>query len=185
MARGAQKRIASGNASAVTTLTYGFLVSNTVYLLGNYGLWRTPASFTATSIARYVVTEAIAAFLGWQLTSMAHAGEDLAQSGLTAYMFDVVYITWFVHIASTLVSRVFWWTYAVVGRFLTQIPAYAAYLLYTHILRPYVFGRGAAPAASTPAPAAGAPADAPAVSKRQAKQQARASRGGRRTAVRT
>ena len=52
MARGAQKRIASGNASAVTTLTYGFLVSNTVYLLGNYGLWRTPASFTATSIAR-------------------------------------------------------------------------------------------------------------------------------------
>lgn len=68
---------------------------------------------------------------------------------------------------------------------LTQIPAYATYLLYTHILRPYVFGRGAAPAASTPAPTAGASAaDAPAVSKRQAKQQARASRGGRRTAAR-
>ena len=32
---------------------------------------------------------------------------------------------------------------------LTQIPAYATYLLYTHILRPYVFGRGAAPAART------------------------------------
>ncbi|KAI3623538.1 hypothetical protein CBS14141_003799 [Malassezia furfur] len=177
MARGAQKRIASGNAAAVTTLTYGFLVSNTVYLLGNYWLWRSPASFTVTSVARYAVTEAIAAFLGWQLTAMARAGEDLAQSGLTAYMFDVVYITWFVHVASTLVSRAFWWTYA--------IPAYATYLLYTHILRPYVFGRGAAPAASTPVPTAGAPAaDTPAVSKRQAKQQARASRGGRRTAAR-
>lgn len=116
MARGAQKRIASGNAAAVTTLTYGFLVSNTVYLLGNYWLWRSPASFTVTSVARYAVTEAIAAFLGWQLTAMARAGEDLAQSGLTAYMFDVVYITWFVHVASTLVSRAFWWTYAVVGR---------------------------------------------------------------------
>lgn len=114
MAKGAQKRIAAGNASAVTTLTYGFLFSNTVHLLLNFWFWRSPATLHWLPVTAYLVTEAIAAGLGLQLVAMARAGDDLGQSGLTAYMFDVVYITWFVHVTTALISRYFWWTYAVV-----------------------------------------------------------------------
>lgn len=59
---------------------------------------------------------------------------------------------------------------------LTQIPLYALYLLYTHILAPYVLGRGRAPPQAThdKAPAA---SNEPALSKRQAKLQARQARG--------
>ncbi|WFC97433.1 hypothetical protein MYAM1_000146 [Malassezia yamatoensis] len=160
MAKGAQKRIAASNNSAVRTLQYGFLLSNTIHLLLNFWVWRSPATYRWQFIALYVVSEAIAGFIAWQLTCMAHAGDDLRQSGLTAYMFDVVYITWFVHIATALVSRRFWWTYAV-------IPMYASYLLYTHILVP----------PAQPSQTAQQPVEQPQRTKRQAKQQARANRG--------
>lgn len=183
MAKGAQKRIASGNASAVNTLAYGFVISNTVHLLFNFWLWRSPATMHWRPIALYVVTEVIAAALGLQLTSMARAGDDLSQSGLTAYMFDIVYITWFVHVTTALFSRYFWWTYAVVREALTQIPAYATYLLYTHVLVPYVLG-GQSPLRRARTPSAAPAQEEAPVSKRQAKQQARASRGTRRQTVR-
>jgi len=57
---------------------------------------------------------------------------------------------------------------------LTQIPLYALYLLYKHILAPYVLRRGRGPQATQgKAPAANEPAQ----SKRQAKLQARQARG--------
>ena len=65
---------------------------------------------------------------------MAKKGSDLAAAGLTAcvlrplatnqdaddpscrYMFDVLYVTWFVHVATALVSPKFWWLYLAVSR---------------------------------------------------------------------
>ena len=76
-------------------------------------------------MALYAVSEGVAAALGMQLWTMSRRGEDLSQAGLTAYvsmyhtnkysyMFDVIYITWFVHITTALLSRYFWWTFALV-----------------------------------------------------------------------
>lgn len=40
-----------------------------------------------------------------------YAGMDLSSGGITEYMWDVIYIGWFVQIGSVLSQRV-WWTYA-------------------------------------------------------------------------
>ena len=193
MARGSQKRIAAGNAGALSTLAYGFAISNTVHLLLNFYFFRASTAGQWRPVTLYGVSEGVAAVLALQLVAMARSGDDLSQAGLTAcvvrrggcgshgrYMFDVIYITWFVHVMTAVVSRHFWWTYAV-------IPAYAAYLAYTKVLVPFVF-RGQSPlAAFRRTPEAGTASEAnaqPAVSKRQAKQQARAERGGTRTQVR-
>ncbi|KAJ9073118.1 hypothetical protein DSO57_1020007 [Entomophthora muscae] len=40
-------------------------------------------------------------------------GEDLAAKGLTSFMFDILYVSWFVQIGTTL-SNKFWWFYLVV-----------------------------------------------------------------------
>ena len=113
MAKGAQKRIASTNARAVQTLALGFAISNTLYVLAQLVRYRSPR-WPAAVLVPYLLTEAVAAGLAWQLVGMARHGADLAQAGLTAYMFDIVYITWFVHGTTALVSRHFWWTYLVV-----------------------------------------------------------------------
>ncbi|PKI83375.1 hypothetical protein MVES1_002836 [Malassezia vespertilionis] len=172
MARGAEKRIAAVNAGKLKTLAYGFLVSNTVFLLIHFAISR---SVHWRTLSAYCLTECIAAVLALQLRSMAHSGADLGQEGLTAYMFDIIYITWFVHITTSLISRHFWWVYA-------AIPLYACYAVYKKILLPFVFGgksplsfqrnSGVPSAAPTPTPE-------PQTSKRQAKQQARSNRGGR------
>lgn len=121
MAKGAQKRIASANAQATSTLLYGLAATNAVFWIAHTLLWPTSAWRTWTL---YVLSEGVAGALALQLLSMARAGDDLRQRGLTAYvkgthgryMWDVVYLTWFVHVAVSLVSPVFWWTYATVRR---------------------------------------------------------------------
>ncbi|WFD20781.1 hypothetical protein MCAP1_003035 [Malassezia caprae] len=167
MAKGAQKRLASTNARAVQTLALGFAITNTLYVIAQLVRYRS-VRWPAAVLVPYLLSEAIAAGLAWQLVGMARSGADLAQAGLTAYMFDIVYITWFVHGSTALVSRYFWWTYLV-------IPLYALYLLYTHILAPYVLGRSRAPPPATQGKAPDA--REPALSRRQAKLQARQARG--------
>lgn len=168
MARGAQKRVSHTNAQAVKTLTYGFVVANTVFVCATW-LWPPPAPYWTWTL--YAVTELVAALVAWQLVSMARSGDDLAQRGLTAYMFDFVYITWFVHVGASLVWRRLWWTYAV-------IPLYVCYLFYKHVLVKYVFPRWTGTAAPTSTQAPGAPPAADGgMSKRQAKMQARQAKG--------
>lgn len=113
MAKGAQKRIASTNARAIQTLALGFAITNTLYVIAQLVRYRS-VRWPAAVLVPYLLTEAIAVGLAWQLVGMARSGADLAQAGLTAYMFDIVYITWFVHGSTALVSRYFWWTYLVV-----------------------------------------------------------------------
>lgn len=98
----------------------------------------------------FAVTEAIAVGLWNQLQAMAQRGEELngskglvrrvpplsfASSGFISlsradtgrvdphsYMFDVLYVTWFVHVATALVSAKFWYLYWIVSRLLPIAP---------------------------------------------------------------
>lgn len=125
--------------------------------------------------------------LWWTLQSMAAQGNDLQQSGLTQYMFDVIYVTWFVQLASLVWSKL-WYLYLI-------IPGYAAYVIYQKILLPYLF-RGQSPFGSiqrllgaSGSAAAGATVNAQqqpteTMSKRQQKLQARAAKGDARVQIR-
>lgn len=66
-------------------------------------------------IARYVVTEIIAAGIALLMRDMALKGEDLNAEGLTALMWDVIFVTWAVHVGTALVWKKLWWLYAVVS----------------------------------------------------------------------
>ncbi|TKY88400.1 hypothetical protein EX895_002752 [Sporisorium graminicola] len=186
MAKGSAKKTASGNTFLLTLLRNGFLATNTIYLLVRFWLFR--SSVTKGTVFGYVVSEVIAVGLWLTLQSMAAQGNDLQQSGLTQYMFDIIYVTWFVQLASLVWSK-FWYLYLI-------IPGYGGYVIYQKILLPYLF-RGQSPFASLQgllggsrgAGASGANANAQqqpgeALSKRQQKLQARAAKGDPRVQVR-
>ncbi|KAL8279206.1 hypothetical protein RQP46_008462 [Phenoliferia psychrophenolica] len=111
------KRISAKNAQTVKQLRLGFAVSNAVYILSLF-LFRSGRSWTR--LFYYSTTEVAAVVLWQQLEAMAKKGDDLAAAGLTAYMFDVLYVTWFVHVTTALLSTKFWWLYL-------SIPSYAIY----------------------------------------------------------
>ncbi|PWZ01944.1 DUF788-domain-containing protein [Testicularia cyperi] len=184
MARGSAKKTASGNAFLLALLRNGFLATNTIYLVVRFWFFR--SSVTKGTFFAYGLSEAIAVALWLSLQSMAAQGNDLQQSGLTQYMFDIIYITWFVQIASLLWSKL-WYLYLI-------IPGYGAYVIYQKILLPYLF-RGQSPFASLQgllqggsgggAPAgAQEPQAAESMSKRQQKLQARAAKGDPRVQMR-
>lgn len=84
MARAASKKLAAQNAVMVRMLTYGFLLSNMIYLLVVFGPFRNKTRPLGWPLALYLVTEGIAAALGITLVGMARHGDDLGQPGLTA-----------------------------------------------------------------------------------------------------
>ncbi|KAE8220127.1 hypothetical protein CF319_g6300 [Tilletia indica] len=181
MAKGAAKKAASSNAQTLQLLTIGFLLSNASQLLLRFGLFRHSASWKLGLI--YISTQALAIFLWTQLRGMAKGGVNLAeQKGLTPYIFDVLYVTWFCSVAGALISDKAWYLYLV-------IPGFASYLLYTKLVVPYLFG-GRDPILSlfgsrTPSTQKGTGATdqsaaGDAQSKRQQKLQKRADRGDAR-----
>lgn len=95
----------------LTLLRNGFLATNSVYLVVRFWLFR--SSVTKSSVLAYILSEIVAVSLWLSLQSMARQGNDLQQSGLTQYMFDIVYVTWFVQLASLLWSKL-WWLYLIV-----------------------------------------------------------------------
>ena len=182
MAKAASKKQAAQNAMMVRILTYGFLITNTLHLFFIFGPFRNKTKSLFWPILKYAITEIIAGALGLTLRSMASQGDDLGQHGLTAYMFDIIYVTWFTHVTTALISNKFWYTYL-------AIPMYAAYFGYNKLIVPFILG-GKDPirsltsiftgssGQSQPAQANQANADQqPAQSKRQAKLQKRADRG--------
>ncbi|QRV76495.1 transcription factor TFIID complex subunit 8 carboxy-term protein [Ceratobasidium sp. AG-Ba] len=95
-------------------------------------------------------------------------GEDLAQSGITEWCWDIIYVTWACAVGSGLLGNWVWWLYLV-------IPLYAGFMLYTKFIGPMFFNKGApAPGTQESAAAAAAPAGQ---SKRQQKLQQRAEKG--------
>ncbi|CAO1616132.1 unnamed protein product [Jaminaea pallidilutea] len=193
MAKGASKKISSNNASSLKLLLYGFVITNALQLLLLFTPLLSSLRYRRSStwtwdLVRYVLTEAVAAGIALVMRDMASKGEDLDAQGLTALMWDVVFVTWFIHAGTALIWRRLWWIYAV-------IPLYGLFLAYTKLVVPFVF-KGQDPIAAIISKLAGAgsgaggarsshgsaPAqnEADALSKRQKKLLARADRGDAR-----
>ncbi|KAI8987107.1 hypothetical protein BDB01DRAFT_784570 [Pilobolus umbonatus] len=128
MANASSKKIATANKKTLTNLRNGFLIVNTIYILwrvvyywstfsfGQFLLYGTTAGLTYT-FYRILVSSGTPTYLP---DGSLSSGQDLNAEGLTAYMFDIIYVTWFVHITTAFISNKFWMVYLV-------IPAYAAY----------------------------------------------------------
>ncbi|KAK4049498.1 hypothetical protein OIO90_005449 [Microbotryomycetes sp. JL221] len=168
MAKGNAKRITAANSQAIQQVRLGFLISNAIYVI-HLGLFR--SGRTWTRLFYYATTEMIALVFWQQLEGMNKRGEELAQRGLTAYIFDIIYVTWFVHVTTALISTKFWYLYL-------AIPLYALYRLVTFAL-PFVRGQPspASGGASAGAGASTATAEQPTLSKRQEKLKARQEKG--------
>jgi hypothetical protein len=76
-------------------------------------------------------------------------GADLSIGGLSEYYFDIIYISWFVQLATAFVSDWGWAVYLVVchyktacfscvNLFSTQIPLFAFYKLWGAIIKPWL-----------------------------------------------
>ncbi|GAA5833690.1 hypothetical protein JCM9279_001600 [Rhodotorula babjevae] len=184
MAGANSKRIAASNARTLKQLQLGFLISAGIHLV-HFALFTSGRTYRRVLL--FAVTEAIAVGLWNQLKAMASNGTELDGSkGLVGYAFDVLYVTWFVHVATALISAQFWKLYWV-------IPIYALYRLGSFAL-PYispslaalVSGNGGANPLAAPGggdAAAGAPGEE-GLSKRQAKRKARAEKGDPRIQMR-
>ncbi|KAI9484265.1 MAG: hypothetical protein EXX96DRAFT_561609 [Benjaminiella poitrasii] len=129
MANASSKKIAAANKKTLENLRKGLLSINTIYFL-----WRIVYhwdSFTIGQFLLYIVTTSLTLVFYRVLSSsgsphyaadgsLLSSGDDLNSEGLTAYMFDIIYVTWFVHITTAFISNKFWFVYLV-------IPGYAAY----------------------------------------------------------
>ncbi|KAK4046271.1 hypothetical protein OIV83_006194 [Microbotryomycetes sp. JL201] len=166
MAKGNAKRITAANAQTIQQVRIGFAVSIAIYLL-HLVLFRSGRSWSR--LLYFTATEIIALILWQQLEGMNTRGEELAQRGLTAYIFDVIYVTWFVHVMTALVSTKFWYLYLI-------IPLYALYRLASFAL-PFIRGQSAGGNAGPAPSSSSAGPEQPAISKRQAKLQARQEKG--------
>ncbi|BGO91669.1 hypothetical protein NBRC10512_008117 [Rhodotorula toruloides] len=128
MAGASNKRIAAANARTLKTLQLGFAVSGGIYLL-HLLLFSSGRSYRR--IFLFAATEAVAIGLWNQMKAMARRGEELDGSkGLVSYAFDIVYVTWAVHVLAALVTAKAWYIYWV-------IPLYALYRLGSFAL-PYI-----------------------------------------------
>ncbi|GAA5828792.1 hypothetical protein JCM11251_005876 [Rhodosporidiobolus azoricus] len=183
MAGANAKRVSASNAKSLQQLQLGFLVSGGLYILHLF-IFKSGRSFRRLFL--FALTETIAVSLWRWLQAEAAKGEEVgAGKGLTTYMFDIIYVTWFVHVMAALVSAKFWLVYWI-------IPLYALYRLFL-VLAPRFSPTLAALIASTQQGAqAGAgvaqgpvPANQPQpTSKRQEKLRKRAEKGDRRVQYR-
>jgi len=93
------------------------------------------SSLARSSIVKYVLFSAPALLVEYWLESIGRpkygaqsevikAGEDLEAKGLTEYLWDVLYWTWFCVALSGIFGDKAWWLW-------TIIPAYSAYAGYT------------------------------------------------------
>ncbi|CAO3590768.1 unnamed protein product [Absidia cylindrospora] len=129
MANASSKKIAAANTKTLANLRLGFLSVNIIYFL-----WRVFYhwdSFSKTIGFLYICTTGLTLLFYSILKSsgtptytingtLRSSGDNLNSEGLTAYMFDIIYVTWFVDITTAFISNKFWYTYLV-------IPGYALY----------------------------------------------------------
>ncbi|CAG8505133.1 869_t:CDS:2 [Paraglomus occultum] len=162
MAGQADKKLARENAKTLNNLFYQFLIFNIIYILVR--IFYFYPTFTTWVAVKYFTTTGITLYLGYQLLQfgtpryqngvLISPGNDLAAKGLTEYMFDVIYVTWCIHMLS-IVWEGAWWFYLI-------IPGYAIYKAWDVLFRPY-FGANAN--------------ETPGLSKRQQKRQQRQESG--------
>ncbi|KAM0752834.1 DUF788-domain-containing protein [Meredithblackwellia eburnea MCA 4105] len=174
MAGASAKRIAAQNGATLAQLRIGFAISNLIYL-GHLFIFRSGRSWFR--LFAYLSSEIIAVVLWAQLADMAAKGGDLAAAGLTSYIFDIIYVTWFVHVTTAVIWAKFWYLYLV-------IPGYALYRFGSFVI-PFIRGSKSSARAPSSTPsasgkggsAASATEDAPSLSKRQEKLKKRSEKG--------
>lgn len=139
--QGAKKRVEE-NRSKLSKLRTACLLGTAVHFAATFLLTRGEASTWA------VLGFILAAAVDWGcykgLSSLAHpilddkgdmldGGADLSmRGGFAEYYQDLIYISVFVQIGASLLSRWFWLAFL-------SVPAYGGYLLWVNILQPYVF----------------------------------------------
>ncbi|KAF9191159.1 hypothetical protein BGZ50_009593 [Haplosporangium sp. Z 11] len=179
MANSSQKKIAHENAKTLLSLRKGFIWVNAFYIF--YRIIYHWSTFGFKLALGYLFTAGLSVLLYTQINAMgrprfnskgelADAGEDLSQEGLVQYAFDIIYVTWFVHVTSALWSKM-WWFYI-------TIPAYAAWKAWHLAIKPMLGGGGmdARGTGSATDAAASGSADG-AKSKRREKMEKRAEKG--------
>ncbi|KAF8901734.1 hypothetical protein CPB84DRAFT_1777301 [Gymnopilus junonius] len=155
MANASGKRIANQNETTVKTLRLGMFLPTVLSLLLRFLFRASSLPPSKGSLAIYIVTFFPAFFLSNYLIkqgsprrdpitgTLISSGEDLGQSGVTEWCFDILYITWACQIGSGLFGEWFWWLYMV-------IPLYAVFKLWTSVISPMVLGRGMPGASDSP-----------------------------------
>ncbi|RXW25145.1 hypothetical protein EST38_g660 [Candolleomyces aberdarensis] len=175
MANASAKRIANQNEAAVKQLRLGLFIPTLISLVLRFLFRRDSLPPSKGILALYVLTYFPAFFLSNYLIKIGTTrrdpqtgalisyGEDLNQTGVTEWCFDILYITWACQVGSGAFGDWFWWLYLV-------IPLYAVFKLWTSVISPMVLGRGGAAAENSDE---AAPANA---SKRQEKLRKRQER---------
>ncbi|KAF8609336.1 DUF788-domain-containing protein [Ceratobasidium sp. AG-I] len=175
MANASAKKVAAQNEVAIRNLQMGMLIANALYWV-LIVLFRRPVLARGPTIL-YVLTLIPTVVLYRHLTTIGRPrrepntgalispGEDLAQSGITEWCWDIIYVTWGCAVGSGILGSWVWWLYLI-------IPSYAGFKIYTKFIGPMFFNKGGAAPASEDA--AAAPAGP---SKRQQKLQQRADKG--------
>ncbi|KAF9421348.1 hypothetical protein BGZ76_003981, partial [Entomortierella beljakovae] len=179
-ANSSQKKIAHENSKTLLSIRKGFIWAFYIFYRIIYH-WST---FGFKLGFGYFATAGLTVLLYTQINSMGrprynnngelvHAGEDLNQEGLIQYAFDIIYVTWFVHVTSAFWAKM-WWSYL-------TIPAYAAWKAWHLAIKP-MLGRGGMGAAAAAGANANGNAAAPGgsdgtKSKRREKMEKRAEKG--------
>ncbi|KAG0289380.1 hypothetical protein BGZ98_003849, partial [Dissophora globulifera] len=179
-ANSSQKKIAHENAKILLALRKGFIWAFYIAYRIIYH-WST---FGFKLALGYSVTAGLTVFLYNQINVMGRprynskgelsdAGEDLMQEGLIQYAFDIIYVTWWVHVTSAFWSKM-WWFYL-------AIPAYAGWKAWHLAIKPMLGRRNAGNAAAPSGAGAGAAAASGSAegvkSKRREKMEKRAEKG--------
>ncbi|KND02816.1 uncharacterized protein SPPG_01898 [Spizellomyces punctatus DAOM BR117] len=135
MAKGSAKKIHEKNTQTLSNLLKTHAGVTAFYILWRvFFLW---SSLSKWHIIGWALANGLFVWLYRSLGASAtpsfgpngvieDAGADLSAEGLVAYMFDIIYIGWFVLVATAVISDKFWWTYLVV-------PGFAAYKIYDKV----------------------------------------------------
>ncbi|CAG8748357.1 17423_t:CDS:2 [Dentiscutata erythropus] len=140
MAKQSDKKIAQENLKCLSNLKWGFIIVNAIYVC--FRILYCFETFGFGIATLYFVTLGISMFLGAKLKSLGSPrfgpggnvewpGTDLNSKGMMEYMFDIIYVTWAVHIGSMFYEGV-WWFYLL-------IPLYALYKIWTLFIQPSMF----------------------------------------------
>lgn len=125
MAQKAKKDRAKSNAAALNNLHIGAAAVNGLFLAWHFFVRsRSLLTFVLLSLPSFICQFALERSgrpkFDPATGALRSSGEDLAASGLTEYMWDVVWVTWACQILVILFGNWFWLLWAVV-------PAYGAY----------------------------------------------------------
>ncbi|KAF0434660.1 DUF788-domain-containing protein [Gigaspora margarita] len=146
MAKQSDKKIAQENLKCLNSLKWGFIIVNSIYFI--FRILYHFESFGSRTAVFYFVTLGISIYLGSEINrygaptygvrgNVLWSGVDLNSKGSIEYMFDIIYVTWAVHIGSMFYEG-FWLFYL-------SIPLYALYKIWTFFTNPFSGSEGSVP----------------------------------------